>query len=127
MAHRRARNYPESYPKFFRQGKFLVRLAWSKKEKKEYRHKASYETLKAIVAAMSENGAEGRVFSTEQVLPLHDPADGSKVPDYQAYVVISLLKQTGLIDLHGRQGYSIPRIGQFREAVEIVWEKLPKE
>lgn len=122
-----SRHYQESYPRFSRQGDQLIRVAWSKREKKEYRHKASHATLKALVTAMSEKGADGRVFSTDEVLPVHDSTDGSKVPDYQAYVVISLLKQTGLIDLHGRQGYSIPRIAQFKEDVEAVWKKLLAE
>ncbi len=38
-----------------------------------------------------------------------------------------LLKQMALIDQHGRQGYSIPRLAQFKEAVEAVWQKLPKQ
>jgi hypothetical protein len=121
------RRYQGSYPRFFRQGDQLVRVAWSRKEKKEYRHKTSYSTLKALVTALSEKGADGRVFSTDEVLPVYDSTDGSKMPDYQAYVVISLLKQTGLIDLHGRQGYSIPRTAQFRENVEGVWKKLLEE
>ncbi len=122
-----SRHNQESYPRFYRQGDQLIRVAWSKREKKEYLHKAWYTTMKALVAAMSENGADGRVFSTGEILPVHDSTDGSKVPDYQAYVVISLLKQTGLIDLHGRQGYSIRRVAQFKEDVEAVWKKLPEE
>ena len=127
---RRKRSSPkdqESYPRFFRQGDQLIRIAWSKREKKEYRHKAPHAILKALVTALSEKGTDGRVFSTDEVLPVHDSTDGSKVPDYQAYVVISLLKQTGLIDPHGRQGYSIPRLAQFKEDVDAVWKKLPAE
>lgn len=123
--HASARTKRDDYPRFFRQDDQLVRIAWSKREKKEYRHKASYAALDALVTAMASKGAEGRVFSTDQLLPIHEP-DGSEVPSYQSYVSISLLKQTGLIDQHGRQGYSIPRIEVFRDAVDAVWKKLPK-
>jgi hypothetical protein len=122
---RSPRAHSASYPRFCQRDDQLIRVAWSRKEKKEYRHKASFATLKAVINAMSKHGADGRVFSTEEILPIHDSTDGGKVPDYQAYVVISLLKETGLIDPHGRRGYSIPRITQFEDAVEAVWKKLP--
>jgi hypothetical protein len=75
---------------------------------------------------MAEKGAGGRIFSTDQFLPIHNSTDGLPVPNYQAYVGISLLKQTALIDQHGRRGYSIPQIAMFSEAVESVWRKIPE-
>lgn len=114
------------YPKFFRHGDQLVRIAWSKKEKKEYRHKARYPVLKALIAAMTKIGADGRVFATDQFLPIRD-ADGTEVPNYQAYVGIALMKQMSLIDQHGRQGYSIPRLAELKDAIEAVWQKLPRQ
>jgi hypothetical protein len=116
----------EEYPRFFRHGDQLIRIAWSKKEKKEYRHKIPYPVLKALINSMAKIGADGRVFSTDQFLPLRD-AEGAEIPSYQAYVGISLMKQMALIDQHGRQGYSIPRLEEFKEAVEAVWQKLPKQ
>jgi hypothetical protein len=114
-----------SYPLFFRQGDQIVRIAWSKREKKEYRHKAAYGILKVLTKSMVDKGADGRVFATEQFLPVRD-AQGAEVPNYQAYVGIALFKQAGLIDQHGRQGYSIPRLADFKDAVEAVWKKLPE-
>lgn len=114
-----------SYPLFFRQGDHVIRIAWSKRERKEYRHKAAYAILKVLAKSMAERGADGRVFATEQFLPVRDAQD-SEVPNYQAYVGISLFKQAGLIDQHGRQGYSIPRLAEFKDAVEAVWKKLPE-
>jgi hypothetical protein len=120
-----AKREQRSYPLFFRQGDQVVRIAWSKREKKEYRHKAGYAILKVLAKSMAEKGADGRVFATEQFLPVRD-AQNSEVPNYQAYVGISLFKQIGLIDQHGRQGYSIPRLADFKDAVEAVWKKLPE-
>ena len=116
----------DTYPKFFRQGDQLVRIAWSKKEKKEYQHKAPKSTLTALARAMAEIGKDGRIFSTDDFLPISE-SDGTEVPAYQAYVGIALLKQTALIDQHGRQGYSIPRLGEFKDDVEAVWTKLPRQ
>jgi hypothetical protein len=117
----------KEYPRFFRHGDQLIRVAWSKREKKEYQHKAPHSALKALAATLAEAGKEGRVFSTDQVLPIRDPADGSEVPNYQSYVCIAWLKQTGLIDQHGRQGYSVPRLAEFKDAVESIWRTLPKQ
>ncbi len=114
-----------SYPLFFRQGDQVIRIAWSKRERKEYRHKAACGVLKVLANAMVEKGVDGRVFATEQFLPIRDSENG-EVPNYQAYLGISLFKQTGLIDQHGRQGYSIPRLADFKDAVETIWKKLPE-
>jgi hypothetical protein len=114
------------YPRFLRRGDQLIRVAWSKREKKEYQHKASYSALKALAMALAEAGREGRVFSTDQVLPIRDPADGSEIPKYQSYVCIAWLKQVGLIDQHGRQGYSVPRLHEFKDTVESIWRTFPK-
>lgn len=113
------------YPRFFRSRDQLVRVAWSKREKKEYQHKASHGALLALVAALIEAGKDGRVFTTDQILPVRDPTDGSEIPNYQSYVCIAWLKQTGLIDQHGRQGYSVPRLAELRDAVEAIWRSLP--
>lgn len=113
------------YPQFFRHDDQLIRLAWSRGKRREYVHKTPYVVLKMLTKAMAEQGADGRVFSTDDFLPLEDKAAGA-VPNYQAYVGIALLKQSGLIDQHGRQGYSIPRLAEFENAVDAVWKKLPE-
>jgi hypothetical protein len=120
-----AHHIQKSYPQFYRQGDQLIRIAWSKREKKEYRHKAPLFVLRGLAKAMAEKGADGRVFSTDQFLPIPETSNG-EVPNYQAYVGISMFKQTGLIDQHGRQGYSIPRLAEFKDAVEAIWKKLPE-
>ena len=102
-----------------------MRIAWSKREKKEYRHKADSSVLKILAKSMAEKGSDGRVFATDQFLPVRDQQN-AEVPNYQAYLGISLFKQAGLIDQHGRQGYSIPRLADFKDAVEAVWKKLPE-
>jgi hypothetical protein len=114
------------YPRFARHGDQLVRIAWSKRDKREYEHKAPFAVLRALTAGMAEKGSDGRVFSTDQLLPIRDE-DGSEVPTYQVYAGIALLKQVGLIDQHGRQGYSIPRLSEFKRAVEAVWKNLPEK
>jgi hypothetical protein len=112
------------YPRFFRKGDELVRVAWSRRARSEYQHKTSEAVLKSVTETLSRLGTKGRIFSTDEVLPLRDP-QGSEVPAYQAYVCIALLKMTGLIEQHGRQGYSISTPAEFTDAVDAIWRKLP--
>src|SRR5262249_51387166 len=59
-------------PQFFRHDDQLVRLAWSRGQHKEYIHKAPYSVLKALTEAMAKEGVDGRVFSTDNFLPLQE-------------------------------------------------------
>ncbi len=120
------RRLESEYPRFYRQGDRLIRVAWSKRDRKEYEHRASLSCVSATAAVISNKGANGRVFSTAEILPILD-TDGEEVPAYQPYAVIALLKQAGLVDQHGRQGYSITQAENFEAAVDAVWRNLPEK
>lgn len=114
-----------AYPRFYRRGDSVIRISKSKRRNGEYQHKAPHAVLLALADAMAEAGDDGRLFSTDEFLPIE--VDGTTVPAYQAYLGIALLKQVGLIDQHGRQGYSIPKLAEFKGAVSAVWAKLPTQ
>lgn len=116
----------DGYPRFVRQGDRFVRIAWSKRDKREYEQKAPFTVLKALTESMAHTGSDGRVFSTDELLPIRDE-DGEEVPSYQVYAALGLLKQVGLVDQHGRQGYSIPRLPELKRAVESIWRNLPEK
>jgi hypothetical protein len=120
------RESKKAYPRFFRQDNQLVKVGWSKREKKEYQHRAPQVVLTALASALTKIGVDGRVFSTDRVVPLKDSADNVDIPTYQVYVCLALLRQVGLINQHGRQGYSIPDIKEFAQAVESAWRDLPE-
>lgn len=119
----KSKSTKEEYPKFFRRGEQLVRVAWSKRDRSEYQHKTSKAVIAKLAEALADAGNEGKVFSTDEVLPVQDD-EGHVIPAYQAYVCISLFKQVGLIDQHGRQGYSITT-KDFVKAVDSIWHTLP--
>lgn len=117
----------KAYPRFYRRGDQLFRVAWSKRDKKEYLHKSPRSAISALVSALAKVGREGRVFSTDELLPLTSADDGAEIPNYQTYVCIAWLKHTGLIEQHGRQGYSIPQLAQLEGSVESMWQSLPQQ
>lgn len=127
VTHRRSVQHVRTkaeYPRFFREGTELVRVSWSKRKKQEYQHRAPFPVVRCIAETIGRIGADGRLFSTDRILPALEN-DGHEIPQYQLYVVIALLRQAGFIDQHGRKGYSVRR-AQLKEALEQLWEKIPE-
>ncbi len=115
----------EQYPKFLREGDNLVKIGWSPSEKAEYEHKSPRKTLPLLILAFSKIGSNGRRFSMEKILPLIDPSDGNRVPDYQAYLCLAWLKNLGFLTQHGRQGYSLTTRAPIEPLIETHWAALP--
>jgi hypothetical protein len=115
-----------AYPKFCRRQNDLVKIGWSKREKKEYQHKAPHAALRALAATIGRVGAGGKVFSLERCLPLTEGATNESIPEYQVYVCLALLKHARLVDQHGRRGYSLRYTRGFMEAVDASWRQLPE-
>jgi hypothetical protein len=116
-------NKPEVYPKFFRRGDELVKLGWSKRDREEYQHKAPYKVLNLLVRKLATVGAGGRMFAADDVLPLTTD-HGGDVPNYQGYLCLAWLRSEGLIESHGRQGYTISNTESLSKGVEDRWQAL---
>jgi len=122
---RKARPSVDEYPKFFRRGDELVKVGWSKKDRKEYNHRAPRGAVDAAAAAVRQIGAKGKMFNGDMLLPLKDPTTGSAVPDYQAYVALAWLKHLGVVEQHGRRsGYSLIPEKQIDSAITVAWPEL---
>lgn len=122
----RKRKDKRVYPRFYRQNDSLVKVAWSKREKKEYEHKAPWRVVEGLAAALTRQGANGRLFTSEDILPLSDVSDGSEVPSYQAYLALAWMRAEELLVQHGRRGYTVKNVSQFSEAVVTRWKQLPE-
>jgi hypothetical protein len=126
-ARKRSREEGDKYPRFYRRGEMLVRVSWSKREKREYSHRAPLSALKAITAAVAEKGANGRLFTIDDLLPVCDSTDGVELPGYQAYLCVSFFKEAGLLDQHGRSGYSIPHVEDLQNLVDSAWLRTAEQ
>ena len=111
------------YPKFEVKNDTLIRIAWSKKQRREYTHKAPRfvfnETVKAM-AALAQSGAGP--FMAEQIIEQVNNMESEAVPSYQVYIMIGLLRKTKCIKQVGREGYSIPT--DIRTKAEKEWEGM---
>lgn len=111
------------YPQFKVTKDTLIRIGWSKKQRREYIHKAPRfvfeQTVKAMTA-LSQSGAGP--FTAEQIIEHIDSMESETIPSYQIYVVIGLLRRTNCIKQLGRDGYDIPT--ELVEKAENKWSEL---
>lgn len=107
-----------TYPRFERRGDSLVKVGWSKRERAEYEHKAPWTAVAVVADNVQKKGADGRIFQISGLLPCESVDGESHVPDYQVYLVIAWWRELGLIEQHGRQGYSLPKPSDFAKNVE---------
>ncbi|MCC7293030.1 MAG: hypothetical protein IT449_13295 [Phycisphaerales bacterium] len=112
------------YPKFFREGDTLIKVAWSKKQRAEYQHKAPRRAVDLLAAAIARKASRTGRFTTEELFPLKDPHDGAEVPSYQAYVALAWLKSAGMVRQKGKGGYTVKGASEVQEKVPPLWLTL---
>lgn len=115
------------YPKFLRRADQLVKIGWSKKERTEYEHRAPRRAIELLADAISRKGNNGKLFTSDDVLPLRDPSDGSEVPGYQGYVALAWFKIAGIINQNGRRGYTAKKNMNVVERAATLWAGLPEQ
>ena len=109
-----------AYPRFERDGDKLIKVGWSKKDRREYEHRAPKEAVVTTVSRMAEQA--GSLFTMEDVLPVKID-DGSDAPTYQVYLALAWFRDLGLVQKKGKDGYTIN--GSFDwDTVESFWQGL---
>ena len=126
----RVRRKPPSkskYPKFRKDGSHLVKIGWSKKERKEYEHRASRDVVSLLAQRIGEHFGPDSMFKVEQIAPEKDPLQdrhGVRIPYYQVYLVLKWFTALGLLEKHGRNGYRFSGISMSDDSVRKAWESL---
>lgn len=110
-----------AYPRFEREGKRLVKIGWSKKDRQVYEHKTPFTAVFAVSDALRSQPSR---FVMDQVLPIKD-ADGRDVPSYQAYIVLAWLRQERVVDRNGNDGYTVNSAGLSHESITTKLHSLP--
>jgi len=118
------RRSPKSaYPKFAVRNGTLSRIAWSKKKRGEYTHRAPKvvfdQTIKAM-ASLFQTG-NGSVMA-EHIIERVGSNSPEHVPSYQVYLVINLLSDSGCIQKVGREGYRWSE--QLEDNARKVWAEF---
>jgi len=111
------------YPRFEREGDRLIKVGWSKKNKAEYEHRASFGTVIAFAKHLATHASEGEVFAMENLLPVQDE-EGQEIPDYQAYLTLAWLRHAGVVRKKGRDGYVLRSGSSIVERIHELWGDL---
>ena len=122
--HRRRRS-PRLYPRFERDDDKLVKVAWSKRNRTEYEHRAPRGVVDTLLEAISKRKGEGTKFEATDVLPLKDGAR-REIPSYQAYLALAWLRQEGIVTKHGRDQYSLKPGSTTPQRILEIWQALPE-
>lgn len=114
-----------TYPRFKREDDTLVKIGWSKSDKATYEHRSPRSVLDNLVHRIQEISGNGLRFTTDQLLPMVDET-GTELPSYQCYLCLAWLVAEGLVDRHGRQGYTLDVPGDLGQAVDAKWQSLAR-
>lgn len=123
--HRKTNPKLSKYPKFAKCRDQLVKIAWSKAKKAEYRHKSPQHVALDLAKVLHYKTESQSIVAMDEVLPIKS-LDGGEIPDYQVYLSLAWLRKINAIEQKGREGYS--RVELNRSVVEIAnaaWEDLP--
>lgn len=114
-----------TYPQFYRDGQQLVKIGYSKSERRTYEHRSPRAVLDRLRVLVMELGKSGAKFTTEQLTP---PLElrMKDVPSYQVYLCLAFMIRRGLVVRHGRSGYTI--VGGHEQelpaGIEKAWGRL---
>ena len=114
----------EKYPQFGRDEDRLVKVGWSKKNQKEYEHRVPKDIVLAFVQHLGANVVPNKVFDVESLLPARDTS-GNEIPAYQVYVTLAWLRDSGVVEKKGRDGYILRKSAVVNGGIEKLWESVP--
>lgn len=120
------RRTSRAFPRFERDGDKIVKIAWSKRNRSEYEHRAPREVADALIDKIKKKKGEGAKFEASEILPLKDK-EYREIPSYQAYLALAWLRFEGLIVKHGRDQYSLKPGLATREKIDQLLVALPQK
>jgi len=106
MQPRFKRSSRKKYPEFEMVDDVLVKIGWSKTERREYRHKAPVALVHEVAGMFDDASGQGSSFRMEDVLPMNG-SSGEEVPAYQVYLVLAWFRNEGFVSRNGRSEYKI--------------------
>lgn len=117
----------KGYPRFSITGDEVSKISWSKKLKGEYEHRASRQSVEAVLKVIAEASQQRDVVAVADLLPLRSGRGAGEVPMYQVYVALGWLKSIGVVRQHGRQGYSVPEVEASAQRMTIEWARAKRQ
>ena len=113
------------FPRFERDQDKLIKIGWSKRDRRVYEHRTPREVVVLVGTAISTQAELNEPFTMEQILPLTKD-DGVEVPSYQAYLVLAWLRSVGLVRRKGREGYALADGPLSGTRLRRLWDSVPE-
>jgi hypothetical protein len=107
----------KDYPKYTVRSDALVKIGLSRDRRTEYEHTVPRTEFDAVLQRLGELAGK-KHFSADDVI--HEVP----CPSYQAYIVISLLKERGLLAVPRRGMYAFTRPKNFLNEAGTIWNSL---
>jgi hypothetical protein len=119
------RDIKHLFPRFERENDRLVKISWSKRDRKEYQHKAPRTVVDHVIGYIKAKKGLGAKFVAADIFPMKDQRTKEEIPSYQAYLALSWLVQEGVIVKYGREGYALKPTAGSSDQISRLWEALP--
>jgi hypothetical protein len=100
-----------------------VKVGWSAKQKSEYQHRAPRSLLVRVSNALAQV-PKRKLVRIKDIQKMASAPSQDSAPLYQLYVVVMWLKELGLLDQVGRQGYRLIDARNLSAAIESAWQRL---
>jgi hypothetical protein len=96
------------YPRFELRNGVLSKVGWSKKTRGEYEQRLPWEVYERTIQALASlTKGRASVVTAEQILAALGESGDQGTPAYQVYIVLALLRQKGVVEKRGREGYRL--------------------
>ena len=107
----------KDYPKYTVRSDALIKIGLSRDRRTEYEHTVPRSEFDTVMHRLGELAGR-KHFSADDVI------DKVPCPSYQAYIVISLLKERGLLAVPRRGVYAFTQPKNFLNEAENIWDSL---
>jgi hypothetical protein len=118
-ADRTFRKSRRDYPRYVVRSDALVKIGLTRNRRDEYEHTVPRAEFDAVMKRLGELAGR-KHFSAEDVI------EEVHCPSYQTYIVISLLKDHGLLTVPRRGMYAFTRPKTFISDVGAIWNSLER-
>jgi len=107
------------YPRFVREDDRLVRIAWSKTKRDEYRQFLSKPEIDQLREEIVDAIGGSEDFDGSDLIAAADA-----IPSHRIYIFLGWLRDRDIIEKVGRGSYRVVDPGSFWRDVEEAWESL---
>lgn len=120
----RSRGKQQPYPRFRRDGSYLVKTGWSKKSREEYEHRAPVDAVFTIASRLDDMTASGGAVAADDVAGALSQDGATEVPSYQLYLVLAWMRAEQLLNRIGRTGYTAVFPRELAAKARARWDEM---